>query len=822
MPEPLAASRDTRVLDNGLAVRAYHDPRLKRSAAFLRVAAGSHDVSGDWPGLAHFLEHLLFLGTERFADDQALMAYVQRQGGQLNAKTSERHTDYFFEVPPQALSSGLERLCDMLARPRLSAADQRREREVLHAEFVAWSRDPQAQHEFWMVSPLSARHPLRAFHAGNRYSLPVARPEFQQSLQAFYRKHYQAGQMTLCLVGPQSTEQMFSLAQRAAQCLSRGKRLPLAPAPILLEATADEEPLVAQPPGERLNLLFACQDLPASADQALAFLGSWIASSQPGGLLAELRRRELIESLSLTPFYRYADQALVNIEFKLTEAGQHATALIRELCFDWLEFFEAHDDWHGLREEYALLDKRQRMSLGALDLARHFVESADDSIGHGLSDAGLHALRSLLAQLKPQAVLHPQHSNLVRNSAAPSVHWRLPQRNRFLRPSRRPDQAIADPRSMMYLPSADSSGHDAVLNLRWRLDASRQTGLWKILDHHLRRLTDEARQAGVKLTFSSLGDDWQLRLAGIEEPMPAILEHALECLTAPPPEAWRLPHSVEPAQAMAIRHLLKQLPAHCMGHYQAQVRFSPEDSKAHKLQKLWSVARWDGMGLGISEATRSAFNHALHRMPGVPDRTLSSKHKPFEQRLWSHVPTDSSEHALVLFCPTPGSGVADEALWRLLAQLCQTPFYQRLRVEMQLGYAVFSSFRQVAGRAGLVFGVQSPGTPIPELLAHVEGFLGELPKLIASHGASGLQSQAQTLAARLSVEEMETGALADTLWQAHLGGHSGGYLNQLQQALNGLQPAQLLEAVGHLNEARGGWLCLANSPAPAEGWRSVK
>jgi coenzyme PQQ biosynthesis probable peptidase PqqF len=823
MQDAISSPRDQRVLENGLTVRAWHEPRLKRSAAFLRVHAGSHDVPNAWPGLAHFLEHLLFLGTERFADDQTLMAYVQRQGGQLNARTSERHTDYFFEVPPQALSSGLERLCDMLARPRMSPADQRREREVLHAEFVAWARDPQAQHEFWMVSPLSAHHPLRAFHAGNRYSLPVARPEFQQSLQGFHRQHYHAGQMTLCLVGPQSAEQMLNLAQRAGQCLHRGTRLPLAIPPAMLaaaDAASEDEAVMAQAPGERLNLVFACEQLPAAVDQAVAFLATWFASSQPGGLLVELRRRALVESLSLTAFYRHADQALVNIEFKLTEAGQHATALIRELCFDWLEFFEAHDDWHGLREEYALLDKRQRQSHGALELVRHY-STCEEHHAYGLSDDGLQALRAVLAQLKPNRQLHPLPSLLVKTTAAPVMHWRLPQRNRFLRPSRRPDQAIADPRSMIYLASADQSGFDAVLNLRWRLNASRQTGLWTLVEHSLRRLTDEARQAGVKVNFSSLGDDWQLRLSGVEEPMPAILEHALECLTAPPPEIWRLPRDTQTAQAMPIRHLLKQLPEHCLGHYQTHARFAHEDIKPLKLQKLWTQARWDGMGLGIGEATRSALNAALHRLPGAPDRHLSTRLEPWRDRLWSEVPTDSGEHALVLFCPTPTHTVADEALWRVIAHLCQMPFYQRLRVELQLGYAVFSSFRQIAGRAGLVFGVQSPATGCAELLEHIQTFLASLPKLIASHGTQELHHQCQALSARLSVEEMETGALTEALWQAHLGGYPGSYLRQLQQALQLVQPAQLLDAVRQLQEATGGWLCLANAAAPGPQWRNV-
>src|SRR5471032_1871587 len=120
----------TETLANGLRVILRHAPELKRSAAALRVAAGSHDVPAKWPGLAHFLEHLLFLGTERFPADDNLMSFVQHHGGQVNASTRERHTEFFFELPLPVFAQGLERLYDMLAHPRLELADQLREREV--------------------------------------------------------------------------------------------------------------------------------------------------------------------------------------------------------------------------------------------------------------------------------------------------------------------------------------------------------------------------------------------------------------------------------------------------------------------------------------------------------------------------------------------------------------------------------------------------------------------------------------------------------------------------------------------------------------------
>ena len=103
MPAPAHPHYLHLTLANGLRVSLRHAPRLKRCAAVLRVAAGSHDVPLAWPGLAHFLEHLLFLGTERFPTSEGLMAYVQRHGGQVNASTRERTTDFFLNCRSQRL-----------------------------------------------------------------------------------------------------------------------------------------------------------------------------------------------------------------------------------------------------------------------------------------------------------------------------------------------------------------------------------------------------------------------------------------------------------------------------------------------------------------------------------------------------------------------------------------------------------------------------------------------------------------------------------------------------------------------------------------------
>ncbi|UFH49791.1 hypothetical protein [Pseudomonas sp. KNUC1026] len=120
--------------------------------------------------------------------------------------------------------------------------------------------------------------------------------------------------------------------------------------------------------------------------------------------------------------------------------------------------------------------------------------------------------------------------------------------------------------------------------------------------------------------------------------------------------------------------------------------------------------------MGFAEPARSGLNQALRQLPGQPASQTGGSVPPMSGRRWSHLQSAAGEHALLLFCPAPHGSLADEAAWRLLAHLSQTAFYQRMRVELQLGYAVFASFRQISGSAGLVFGCSHRARRCPAFL----------------------------------------------------------------------------------------------------------
>ena len=782
MPAPAHPHHLDLTLANGLRVSLRHAPRLMRCAAMLRVAAGSHDVPLAWPGLAHFLEHLLFLGTARFPTSEGLMAYVQRQGGQVNASTRERTTDFFFELPVPTFVGGLERLADMLTHPRLAIEDQVREREVLQAEFVAWSQDTKAQQQVALLESLAADHPLRGFHAGNRDSLPVEREAFQQALRQFHREFYQSGQMTLNLAGPLSLEELQALVQRFGDELAPGPLRPQTAPPALMPGHARGYQHLAD---NHLHHVITC----GAPRQTLEFLCTWLNAAAPGGLLAELKARKLASAIQASVLYAFAGQAILDIDFTLDTQDDSATQ-IEALLHDWLSFF-AHSDWTPLREEFALLNARQQQIQSALAVVRNERED--------LSEQGAAALKALLDSLHLKPPQHP---------------WQLPPGNPFLRPPAKEQRAglirgqtsahrglrtFAQDRSrgrrevsaLTFSQALADDTDEGALYLQWQFDNAAPVGL----EQTLQPLRENARQAGVELSFETIGNDFLVKMVGLHQPMPAVLDVLAQSLSQPQDAA--------PAATplIAIRALLKALPACC--------------TDTHSGPASWATARWHGLGFGLPAACEAAIKTAAVRLPGQPTSIERTPQPLAGQKLWHGVQTDSKEAALLLFCPTPTPSLADEAAWRLLGHLLQGPFYQRLRVELQIGYAVFSGIRQVNGQTGLLFGVQSPSVSLSGIVDHLHSFLKQLPALIDSSPDLGNQALVQ----QFNTRQLPLSQAAELLWQAQLAGHPSGYLDLLQELIQNRTREDVQRAAEQLNDAAGGWRCVANGPPINDYWQ---
>ena len=92
-------------LTNGIKVLLISDGTTDKSAAALDVHIGHMSDPVTLPGLAHFCEHMLFLGTDKFPDENEYSKFLSQHGGSFNAFTSSDHTNFYFDVSPEHLGT---------------------------------------------------------------------------------------------------------------------------------------------------------------------------------------------------------------------------------------------------------------------------------------------------------------------------------------------------------------------------------------------------------------------------------------------------------------------------------------------------------------------------------------------------------------------------------------------------------------------------------------------------------------------------------------------------------------------------------------------
>ena len=121
-------------LKNGLAVVLVHDIETEKSSACVDVRVGSMADPKEMPGLAHFLEHMLFLGTESYPVENAYSSFLNSHGGMSNAYTDQENTVYYFDVQNNAFEEAMNMFSAFFTCPLFSEAATARETNAVDSE----------------------------------------------------------------------------------------------------------------------------------------------------------------------------------------------------------------------------------------------------------------------------------------------------------------------------------------------------------------------------------------------------------------------------------------------------------------------------------------------------------------------------------------------------------------------------------------------------------------------------------------------------------------------------------------------------------------
>ncbi|KAF3769957.1 hypothetical protein M406DRAFT_248220 [Cryphonectria parasitica EP155] len=210
-------------LPNQLEALIVHDAKTDKASAAMDVNVGNFSDDADMPGMAHAVEHLLFMGTKKYPEENAYNQYLSAHSGSSNAYTAATSTNYYFEVGsrpsddqepsatnPSPLKGGLDRFAQFFIEPLFLESTLDRELRAVDSE-----NKKNLQSDTWRLNQLekslsNPAHPYCYFSTGSLDTLktkPEARGiNVRQKFIEFHEKHYSANRMKLVVLGREPLE----------------------------------------------------------------------------------------------------------------------------------------------------------------------------------------------------------------------------------------------------------------------------------------------------------------------------------------------------------------------------------------------------------------------------------------------------------------------------------------------------------------------------------------------------------------------------------------------------------------------------------------
>lgn len=203
------------VLDNQLQIMLVSDPSIEKSAAALSVAVGSLQEPKEFGGLAHYLEHMLFLGTTSYPTVGDYSEFVSRNGGTQNAYTQLDHTNYMVAVNNDAFDEALSRFSGFFHEAILDENYADKERNAVHSEWTMKGPNDWVILQQLNGLTLNPEHPISQFNWGNLDSLADKEDnKLQTALVDMYNTYYSANLMKAVMISDLPIADMKKLAQQ--------------------------------------------------------------------------------------------------------------------------------------------------------------------------------------------------------------------------------------------------------------------------------------------------------------------------------------------------------------------------------------------------------------------------------------------------------------------------------------------------------------------------------------------------------------------------------------------------------------------------------
>ncbi len=829
--------RDYRVLtlENGLQALLVSDPEADKAAASMNVRVGSAQDPDDLQGLAHFLEHMLFLGTEPYPQSDAYQQYISDNAGSHNAFTAQQDTNYFFDIEPSALPGALDRFSEFFLSPLFNADHLESERNIVHSEYMARIRDESRRENDVLNQLLNPDNPTTGFAVGSRDTL--ADPEGEATLRErvidFYHRYYDANVMNLAVVAPQPLDELEALVvERFADIPDHDLSAPTIDAPLIDHDTLPRY-VERQSLQDRRQLRFyfpvpdPTDEYRTKPTQLIAHL---LGDEGDGSLLAVLREAGLADGLSAGVGRGDGNEALFTVSISLTPAGAERLDDIEATLFAAIEQIRAdglaewrYDEQKSLSEQAFRFQQhgapQQEATRLAMSLSRYPVEdvqyaayrmdgmdserqqryldaltqdnmlrfySAPDvesdtispwfntqwkeqpptAIGQALSGLALPEPNPFIASdLTLQGGQDEQPTALIETPTFTAWHM---QDSRFNTPS-------VEWRVSLQHPSASYSAEEAVLT---RLLAG-----W--LNDSLNESLYPAWIAGQSFSAYAHARGMTLSFSGWRDGQTPLIEQALEQLQQADISTGafeRVRYQLQREWRNAPQASLTGQASRALG----EALLTPQWSTAELLEASQRLEKRhlenfrrrflddlyiDAMAVGNLNAEQAQEQANLIRGALTPRLTRDDipPLTPLEVSSESEIlhPHSTREESLVLrYLQGRDTSVEEQARLSVLAQWLDTPFYQQLRTEEQLGYIVNAGYSPMLEAPGISLIVQSPDVDSSTIAERMDAFMEAAEARLNTLSNGELAAHRQAVHDRLNQRDTSLPSMANRYWQA--------------------------------------------------------
>ncbi len=299
-------------LNNGLTVIHQHLPATPVAVVDIWVRAGAMTEPDEWSGMAHFLEHMIFKGTERLATG-VFDAAIERHGGVSNAATSHDYAHFFITTAAQYLEDTLPLLADLLLHPAIPDEEFVRERDVVLEEIRSCYDNPDWLGFQALSESVYRCHPYGRSILGTEMQLMERSP---QQMRSFHSTHYQPENMTVVIVGGVDQESALNLVNQSFQNFPQPAECPLLVAEAEPPITGVRRQELYLPRLEQARLLMAW--IGPGVDRlrdayGLDLLSVLLADGRSSRLVRELREeQQLVQHIS-SGFSLQRDSSLFTI-----------------------------------------------------------------------------------------------------------------------------------------------------------------------------------------------------------------------------------------------------------------------------------------------------------------------------------------------------------------------------------------------------------------------------------------------------------------------------------------------------------------------------